>query len=298
MEHPERNRCHSPESLRQRIVTTLSYSDLSVTPNADDRDSISAKNLSSPNEDNSDHVYFGGINDKTLKSAVTGTIQDASHDTKRVSLLRTDRPDGKTVQGRRSDDSIPEVLSWDVLKVRLSDVEESYYREDIEMHDGRKHGRQLSERRLDKTPPSGNISHDSENRMLPVESIFPPSNFPPENEDNIRTVVMVVTIAVTFLIGSVIVACIVHLCRQKTPKDSTVKKSHSTGTTIYPSGTSCGAGDGGCEGRGTDSGGTAAGLQSVTVLATEDGGEVVMSLVPGRDIKHEGPLRVYKWEDF
>ena len=32
-------------------------------------------------------------------------------------------------------------------------------------------------------------------------------------------------------------------------------------------------------------------------LQTENGKEQ-MTLIPGRDINHEGPLRVYKWEDF
>ena len=103
-------------------------------------------------------------------------------------------------------------------------------------------------------------------------------------------IIVIATTLATVIIAAVIIALIIYLSR----KQRTAKKPEQNGGVMYKNGgikyknrndvLYFMPGKGG-EGSTTDS------IQTTT-------SRECMSLIPGRDINHEGPLRVYKWEDF
>lgn len=306
VEAPERNKCHSPESMRDRIIVTLAKSDFTAAAAAAatlrPANGISDYPENNPSSKNNDGQTPLEYNRTSFGDRIPNSYgrEDAQQRPPDSSVPRPERKTEKTVESSGRKDNRLEVLSWDDLKDRLSEVDDSYYREDAEPNDGRKQGRESPERKFERGRISRNISSEFEDKIFPVDpTAFLPSGAPRlANEDLIRIAAIAATIVATLLVGAVIVFCIVNISRSKNAKNSAVKSPPSD-TRIGLDDLSSPTG----EGRGAIRTAAAAAAVAVagremTVMATNNDGEIVMSLVPGRDINHEGPLRVYKWENF
>lgn len=147
-------------------------------------------------------------------------------------------------------------------------------------------------REPDKKYHPWNVGDNLKIQTLPGLSTLDPAIFrttlPPDKEGLINPnslLIVIVVVIVTVLLIAVLVTAIVFCCKKKNAaknKDAYANaiKYKQRNDVLYfmPQ-------NGTVEGATTDS------------LSTSNSKDQ-MSLVPGRDINHEGPLRMYKWEDF
>lgn len=171
----------------------------------------------------------------------------------------------------------------------------------------RTHLKPLEARTRLLTPPSESNGHDAYLRTPATPSDSNSRNMTVTDDANsiLFAVASAVTISVTVVIVIVIVLLIVGLTKEKSMKlqrkascagrmrktSSGIIYSHRTNVLYFVPRSSRGA------------------LPTTEPVATEnspvpseelskDASREAMSLIPGRDINHEGPLRVYMWTDF
>lgn len=291
VEDRQRNKCASPASLQHRAITSLSSSDFESSPLEEEPPTLEQVSPDYP---------------IPVSHRVSTVLLSKDHEARRyvnsgTQQLHTPLPRPVWVTASAlgvnygGDDKQGNVklLTWD----EILGVDDSYYRED-----GGKGGEDEQRWEPDRKgpgdqvfPATGNNSVTSEGQTFYVERDSAlPKPTPGDGPGN-TTIIVTVTIMATVLAAVVIVMGIVYLCRR-----NKAKKVQCPQAAIPPSSLG-GASDAkstteGSSFRTTSCGGR--GGRSVAIMAMESGGEIVMSLVPGRDINHEGPLRVYKWEDF
>lgn len=308
VETKNRNRCFTPPSLHDRAVTSLSDEDFvpaaraqhlppRLSPDAPGKPSTSAPYTSATR-------VFQRVTPPALGNATT-RVSKGPLDVGRSSSVRTwngmPEAESPVVDGRNSSRNLFQsgIITWDELLDRLS----------IQDYEGRI----FDDRRFEDvfSPPlnTGRFTDDrgkSEENSIATSprsgASFLRTNLPPSPSANTSTTgalingitLTTVTVLVTVVIASVLIAFIVCLCRKRKslPKQypaenglSLVHKGADVKKEImyFMTPTSSKQGD--------------LGKPQTVVMETETAREV-MTLIPGRDVNHEGPMRVYKWEDF
>lgn len=118
------------------------------------------------------------------------------------------------------------------------------------------------------------------------ESIHSPD---PGGTGSSTTIIIIVVTIATVIIAAIIITLIVYLTRKQQQNKENhppgyrngIKYNHKNDVLYFmPNGKPK------QEGSTSDS------------IKTNSTSKEQMTLIPGRDINHEGPLRVYKWEDF
>lgn len=295
VEDRQRNKCATPESLQHRAITSLSSSDFKsnrfeeVSPTADDR--------VSPD-------YLIPVSLRVTSVLFSKDLEARRYVDSETQQLHTPfpRPGWITASALGVSYGVDD-KQRNVKLLTLDEIlgaDDSFYGEDGTKGSQEEEERKPYRKGLDDPvfPETRNSSMTSDGQtfyMEPPDSAHPKPS-PGDGPGNTTTIVVTVTILVTVLAAVAMVTGIVYLCRR-----NSAKKVQCPQPVLSPAPPLGGASDvksatDGYSLRTTSCGGR--GGRSVAIMAMESGGEIVMSLVPGRDINHEGPLRVYKWEDF
>ena len=126
------------------------------------------------------------------------------------------------------------------------------------------------------------------NMTSPITVVPPSGENKQDDEQNHNVIIIVIaTTFTTLIIAAILIAIIIYVTRKHRRKDNKcyqngVKYTNRNDVLYFMPG----------EGEG---GSTSDSLKTNASTARD---REAMTLVPGRDINHEGPLRVYKWEDF
>jgi len=318
IEHRDRNRCMTPRTVYDRAVTSLSDADFLPAPNSPVR-YTTLRLASGPRET----VKPSGHRVTSLhaKTYSTANIVQMGNDNRNEHFASASRPwygvtsssyavdrNGKKTNtqkpGRRAMvsmtttskvESDADILTWDEILSRMS--QRDY---DGQLFDASRHldlfspllRDELSSEPLSKTPAS-TTSADFNSKFITSRSSGISASNVSRGETGLNVITLTaVTVIMTVVIAAVLVAFIVCLCRKRKsakrcpenglPAQNGVKTSAKKDVLYFMTPTSSKHGDLG---------------KPKAVLAPENTAEV-MTLIPGRDINHEGPMRVYKWEDF
>lgn len=304
VETKTRNRCFTPQPLHDRAVTSLSDEDFvpatrpqhlpppRPSPDAPDRPSTSTPYRKAPPVVQRVTPALGNVTTRVSKSPL---------DVGRSSSVRTwsGMPEAESpVDGGNSSRHLFQagIITWEELLERLS----------LHDYEGRIFGEKRYEDLFSSPLNTGRFADDRGKNEGNSISTSPESSasttLPPSPTTNPSTTgalingitLTTVTVLVTVVIASVLIAFIVCLCRKRKslPKQYPAENGLSlvhTGADVkkeimyFMSPTSSKQGD--------------LGKPQAVVMETETAREV-MTLIPGRDVNHEGPMRVYKWEDF
>lgn len=331
IEHRDRNRCMTPRTVYDRAVTSLSDADFvpalstqspirlppntqrlntlpsgprdALKPSAPRVTSLHGKTYSTANTvqiktDNRNQHFASGLR-PWYGVTTSGYDYAVDGNSKKTNTQNPGRRTVVSISTSSKVESEADILTWDEILSRMSQPEY-----DGKIFDASKHldlfsplfGDELSSGRLSeqrtRTPTFSVSTKFNSMFTTPRSSGISASNVG-RGDTGLNVVTLTaVTVIMTIVIAAVLVAFIVCLCRKRKsakrcsenglPAQNGTKTNSKKDVLYFMTPTSSKHGDLG---------------KPQAVLAPENTAEV-MTLIPGRDINHEGPMRVYKWEDF